>query len=138
MNSFKAQVWDWNKATFGNIFWRKKRCKARLQGSQHALSIGHRSSLIKLESKLIEELTTILDQEEVYWRQDARMMWLGNGERNTRYFHACASHRKRINIILQLKDSKGSWCDDKSTLMTMAGDFYVNFYTKDPTVSPCP
>lgn len=32
MNLFKEYEWEWNKESFGNIFRRKKRCKARLMG----------------------------------------------------------------------------------------------------------
>lgn len=68
MEYFKEHIWQWNNETFGNIFWRKKRCKARLMGVQNKLLGGHQRSLLKLETKLMAELNEILTQEEIYWK----------------------------------------------------------------------
>lgn len=62
-----------------------------------------RKSLDKLEEKLMTEMDNILLQEEVYWKQQARMLWLKDGERNTKFFNSWAKQRKRENRIHQLK-----------------------------------
>lgn len=63
-----------------------------------------RKSLFKLEKRLDRELQDILNQEELYWRQQARSKWNMHGERNTKFFHACAKSKWRKHVILQLKD----------------------------------
>lgn len=73
IEAFKEQIWHWNNEVFGNIFWRKNKCKARLLSIQRALMVRHRNSLCKLERKLERELREILIQEEMYWRQQARV-----------------------------------------------------------------
>lgn len=45
MEEFKTNIWQWNNESFGNIFWRKKRCKARLLGVQMAMARNPRKSL---------------------------------------------------------------------------------------------
>ena len=52
---------------FGNIFGRKKRVLARLNGAQKALSNGPNHFLIQLEKSLIEEYNLIMQQEDEYW-----------------------------------------------------------------------
>lgn len=99
MAHFKKYIWQWNKEHFGNIFWRKRRCQARIIGVQKILESKFSPSLTKLEIQLLQELTEILTQEELYWRQQARIQWLTHGERNTRYFHAQAKQRQRHNRI---------------------------------------
>lgn len=132
--SFKTGIWHWNQTTFGNIFWRKKRCQARIVGVQKVLAISPRQSLYELERQLLGELDDILTQEETYWKQWARMHWLVGGERNTRFFHMSVKSRTRLNRILQLKDPNGSWCTDETQLRDMARHFYAMLYTKDPSV----
>lgn len=85
MEQFKDKIWKWNQEEFGNIFWRKKRCEARLKGVQRLAASSKGSSLDKLERKLLAELENILLQEEIYWKQQARMLWLKDGEQNTKF-----------------------------------------------------
>ena len=38
-------------------------------------------------NKLRKEINLLLDDEEVWWQQRLRVQWLGEGDRNTKYFH---------------------------------------------------
>ena len=51
---------------FGNLFARKRRTLARLNGAQKALAENPNDFLLDLEKKLIEEYSLILLQEEEY------------------------------------------------------------------------
>lgn len=48
------------------------------------------------------QLASFLKEEKMMWRQNPREKWLEEGERNTKYFHAMASHRCRINYIEEI------------------------------------
>lgn len=62
---FVDKVSKWNRDNFGNIFKRKRRILARLNGIQRAMECFDSKGLLKLESKLKTELENILSQEEV-------------------------------------------------------------------------
>ncbi|EPS64876.1 hypothetical protein M569_09903, partial [Genlisea aurea] len=64
-------------------------------------------SSIARETLLKAELTALLHQEELFWKQISKVHWLAKGDRNTAYFHACASARKDFNHISSITDSDG-------------------------------
>lgn len=50
---------------FGNIFKRKRRLLARIQGVQRIIADNATNRLIKLEKKLKKDLEKVLEQEEL-------------------------------------------------------------------------
>ncbi|XP_023927230.1 uncharacterized protein LOC112038639 [Quercus suber] len=58
-------------------------------------------------NKLRKDINLLLDDEEVWWQQRLRVQWLGEGDRNTKYFHHWASERRRKNTIVRLWNDEG-------------------------------
>lgn len=54
-------------------------------------------SLLKrnLLAKAENELEVLLEEEEKYWKLKSREDWLNWGDKNTKWFHSKASHRKK-------------------------------------------
>jgi hypothetical protein len=66
------------------------------------------------EKALKDNLDYLLELEDLKWRQRARENWLKYGDRNTKYFHACASQRKCRNLIKEVVDQEGrKWKSEK-------------------------
>lgn len=78
-------------------------------------SISHEYERGTLKQKTIkdleEELSKLLEAEELIWKQRARITWLKECDHNTYFFHAKASQRRRK--ILHLKDHKGNWHEEE-------------------------
>lgn len=53
---------------------------------------------------LQKELHVLMEQEILKWKQRAKKHWYKNGDRNTRFFHACANQRRHKNHIRQIYD----------------------------------
>ena len=70
---FSRQASLWNKNHFGNIFQKKKRVLARLDGVQRALAIQPSASLVVLENQLMKELDVVLEQERDLWALKSRI-----------------------------------------------------------------
>ncbi|XP_042952203.1 uncharacterized protein LOC122289285 [Carya illinoinensis] len=56
--------------------------------------------------KKIQEIGVLLDKEDLKWRQRAKRNWYQFGDRNTKFFHACASQRRKKNQITQVIDDQ--------------------------------
>ncbi|VFQ60129.1 unnamed protein product [Cuscuta campestris] len=69
-----------------------------------------------------------LEIEDSYWRQRAKQFWIKEGDRNTKYFHNFASHRKRKNRLVRLRDERGAW-QEGAHLNTLVFDFYTKLFS---------
>jgi hypothetical protein len=58
--------------------------------------------------KIKKEINSLLDQDDLKWRQRAKVDWLKLGDRNTKFFHACANQRRKANQIRKIKSENGS------------------------------
>lgn len=60
--------------------------------------------LSNAQNAIREELNELIAQENTYWHQRSKISWLKDGDRNSKYFHAVASQRRRSNEIQKLQD----------------------------------
>ncbi|XP_073046081.1 uncharacterized protein [Primulina eburnea] len=97
----------------------------RLMGSN---VINNNHFRIQEVQKKIEKL---IDQEEVHWNQRARVNWLQNGDRNTKFFHTTASQRKRTNCIKCLLSDNGEWCTSIQDLANISKDYFEKLYASN-------
>ncbi|WOL16719.1 GTP diphosphokinase RSH3 precursor [Canna indica] len=69
--------------------------------------------------------------------QRAKIRWLCDGDRNTRYFHLCASNKRRHNLISSLSVS-GSTLSDWGAMAVAFRDFYVDLLGRNvyPLLQP--
>ena len=115
---FTSLVTAWNKNTFGNIFNRKNRILARMNGLQHSLSSNPSASLVSLEKSLREEYSTILKLEEDFWALKSRINWVVEGDRNTKFYHTSTLIRRRYNKIAKIRNSVGEWIVESDLIRT--------------------
>ena len=85
--------------------------------------------------ELKEEINVLMDQETRMWNQLSHILWLKNGDGNTKFFHTRASHRFRKNVILGINDPHGDWKVEPNDI----GEVLINFYqelftTSNPTL----
>ncbi|KAL5825066.1 hypothetical protein ACOSQ3_021129 [Xanthoceras sorbifolium] len=80
--------------------------------------------------RLVEkELDELLLQEEIYWRQRSRISWLKFGDRNSKFFHAKASARRKSNEILGLSDDMGCWHSDSGSIHRIIGKYFSSLFS---------
>jgi hypothetical protein len=104
------------------IILEKKKKLAAIQQEENPINI-------QVEKELKEELYEMLEQEELKWRQRAKENWLRDGDRNTKYFHACASQRQRRNRVECIVDRLGQTCDTTAEVERAFVDYYQDLFT---------
>ncbi|KAA3453657.1 reverse transcriptase [Gossypium australe] len=68
--------------------------------------------------------------------QRARVNWLRMGDRNTAFFHRSATHRKRKNLINELKNEAGSLVTEMDAIHNLATEYFKEMFSSKE-VSNC-
>ena len=75
-----------------------------------------------------------LDAENTMWHQQAKHMWIIDGDRNTSFFHQKASNRKQRNFINGLTNDSGVWHEDDQSMERIILYYFSNiFQSNGPT-----
>jgi hypothetical protein len=68
------------------------------------------------------------EQHNIYWKQRAHANWLANGDRNSAFFHAYASERKKTNRIKKLRREGGGVVESEEDLGAYISNFYKSLF----------
>ncbi|KAJ9545526.1 hypothetical protein OSB04_025233 [Centaurea solstitialis] len=74
-------------------------------------------------------LLSILLKEEEHWRQRSKAFWLKDGDNNTKFFHAYANGRRKINRIIKLKDDDGQWVEEVTGLNNLVNEYFTRLFS---------
>lgn len=116
---------NWEKSSFGSVRNQIKEYKAKLEQLQQDPNTVEVKK-IRWETK--KKLEDLLDSEEVLWKQRAKVQWLSEGDRNTKFFHSQASSRARINEIQGLRDNTGAICSGQIEMGTIVNDYFRTIF----------
>ncbi|XP_019150307.1 PREDICTED: uncharacterized protein LOC109147115 [Ipomoea nil] len=81
------------------------------------------------------ELTVLSSQEELYWQQRAKQLWLKEGDSNMNYFHKSAYARKRSNYLKRIKNADDDWVEGPSMKAVILEYYYDIFKTASTSVN---
>ena len=59
-------------------------------------------------------------------RQKARISWLREGDKNTKYFHTYVKGRRVSNRIRNLQRNNGSWTNNEDGIVNEISDYLRN------------
>ncbi|KAA3478521.1 reverse transcriptase [Gossypium australe] len=119
LSEFTSHVKEWNRYTYGHIGTRKKQLLKSLGSIQKAMDHSNSRRLANLEMEVRDELETVLNHEELLWRQKARCDWLQLG-----------------TGIPTLRINNGEWCSEQDILRDEAVKFFKVLYGENPNIIP--
>jgi hypothetical protein len=88
------------------------------------------SSNVQQFNNLKKKLSSLLTQDDIFWRQRAKVFWYKEGDLNTKFFHAAATARKKVNRIDVLTDANGTVCRSQEGMAAIARDYFLTLFEK--------
>ncbi|KAL0462101.1 UNVERIFIED_CONTAM: LINE-1 retrotransposable element O protein [Sesamum latifolium] len=121
-------------------------CEELIASAWPSTGVSLREKVKAVEGKLSEEtkaralsekaeLTKLILQEEVFWKQRSKVLWLKEGDRNTCFFHAKANQRHHTNAIRKLRKPDGSWTDSVEGVKQCILDYFQEVVTSSRPLS---
>ncbi|XP_042948632.1 uncharacterized protein LOC122281317 [Carya illinoinensis] len=83
---------------------------------------GHLYTEIKILQK---EVDLLLETEKSKWQERAKQNWLRGRDRNTSFFHKCASQRRKQNPICNIRDIAGNETTNQKEISQI---FQISFF----------
>lgn len=115
----------WGKEITGNFNTRIKRYKMEMK--QFRGGKDARSKERYREAR--NELSKVLNQREIFWRQRSKQLWLSAGDQNGKFFHSYDSNRRRNNRINKLKNVEGQWMEWENGLNNLMSGYFSELFT---------
>ncbi|GKA87512.1 putative reverse transcriptase domain-containing protein [Tanacetum coccineum] len=108
----------------GNLFDNVKRCKADLSSAQAAMCVDpFNASFREREFVSLKAFKSALKDEESFLKQKAKVLWLNEGDRNSKYFHNVVKGRLNRNRISYVEDM-----DSNAFHGSNMGEQFVNHF----------
>lgn len=121
----------WGSTTFGAVRQELRELRKKLaQLRSDPIRVGPSYEERKVEERIAE----LGYREEIMWRQRARVQWLVEGDKYTRFFHQKVNMRRKKNNISRLTRPNGTICDHPSELQEMTREFYEDLYKSEGTI----
>jgi hypothetical protein len=113
LKNLKGILRSWNKTSFGNVNEVVLAAEQKLHNIQEQIQInGHSDALLAAEKVANFEFEEVLNRQEVFWQEKAKVNWHLHGDRNTKYFHRLAKIKTStkplppsmmVNMLSQIK-----------------------------------
>jgi hypothetical protein len=88
---------------------------------------------LEKETTLHRKLHSACREEEEYWRQKSRSLWLKAGDKNTNFFHKQAEARKQFNSVKEIH-SQNQIVNDFEGIKQVAHLHFKGIYTEDSSI----
>ena len=134
LKRLKKTLISWNKNHFGNIFQNIRQAENVVVDAEMRCEMD--DSVMALENLNVVrgKLNHLLQQEEVFWKQRAKVKWIQEGDRNTNFFHAYANQKRKKGRIYRIQADEGIWLDNQKDILKAGVEFFQNLFTGENTV----
>lgn len=141
----------WNKEEHGSKMFKVTRkirnCRIELLKWRNKVQSNSRSKINDLKQELDrvrnsdsdkrngevrelkKQLAEAYKEEEIFWSQKARISWLREGDKNTKYFHSYVKGRRVSNNLSKIQREDGSWTNNEDELVTEIAVYFKELFT---------
>ncbi|XP_042485772.1 uncharacterized protein LOC122066016 [Macadamia integrifolia] len=129
----KGVLKAWAKERFPNLNEEVKKATSGLKRVQDIIEIsGMSDALFNEEADAKTALLNASKMQEKLWFEKAKLRWLKEGDRNTKFLHLSVKIKRSRNQISMLHREDGSWISDQLHLANYIVDFYKSSHSEIP------
>ncbi len=131
LKALKEDLCHWNRETFGDVHYRKSYQMGevlRFDVKEGSNGLTDEEVLLREEHKC--EAVQLAHLEETSWRQKSRVLWLQEGDNNTKFFHRMANSNRRRNYVNGL-EVDGVYHEEKEEVKQQIVQFYSSLYQEN-------
>ena len=130
LSALKSDLKKWNESDFGNISVKKQQLWSKL----NVLDVKEDSQPLSEEEKMDQttfraDLEKAALLEEIGWRQKSKVLFLKEGDSNTRFFHRMANSNRRNNCIDSLMID-GAMSTNQDRIVDHVEQFFMNLFSE--------
>ncbi|XP_057447160.1 uncharacterized protein LOC130738983 [Lotus japonicus] len=120
----KLKLQQWNNEVFGDINKRYLEIVEEMNNlDQKAEEVMLDENELAIRKSLGGDFWKVAHMKESLLRQKSRIMWVKDGDANTKFFHAMVNARRRSNAISGVHVN-GEWIDDPNLVKREVKDFF--------------
>ncbi|PON37349.1 Endonuclease/exonuclease/phosphatase, partial [Trema orientale] len=128
LKALKRELKVWNWEVFGDLKLKIARATQNVSLIQERLGIeGFSDPLLKQETEAHPAFDILLSQEEIYLREQSRVKWLKEGDRNSSFFHNVVKRRRAKKTLCNMKIGD-ELVDDMDLISTHIQTFYEDLF----------
>ena len=132
VSNYQTHLSEWNKKVFGNVQRTLEKKRRELEQAEHVAAWGGGCGRLK---ELNAEIRRLTDMEDCMWNQRAKVDWLHDGDKNTKYFHCRSTERNKRNYISGLENEVGFWVEEESQIGGMLVQYFSNLFTSSNPIN---
>ena len=128
LKALKEDLKIWNREVFGDVGLKKKGVMDDILRFDEKEFQGVLSNEERVHrNQLRAERDNLAHLDEISWRQKSRVLWLWEGNNNTKFFHKMANSNRRRNRV-QVIEVDGASYDVEADIRAQMVLFYTNLY----------
>ncbi|KAK4594003.1 hypothetical protein RGQ29_017898 [Quercus rubra] len=136
LKALKEDIIQWNRLEFGHVSRKKTQLLETLKllnAKEGEFGLSDAETCERAMAR--SEVENLLSLEEISWRQKSRMLWIKEGDNNTKFFYKMANSRKRFNHLSFL-EVDGVIYEEESKVAAQVVNFYKNLYQESEEWRP--
>uniref|UniRef100_A0A803QCI3 Reverse transcriptase domain-containing protein n=1 Tax=Cannabis sativa TaxID=3483 RepID=A0A803QCI3_CANSA len=122
----RVALLHWNRTQFGKFDWAIKELETKLDNFQK-LPAGVRDW--NVECDICRSVNENLARKAIYWKQRARISWLKDGYKCSKFFFLSTAIRGRRNAIESILSKDNVWVNDRELIGFEFLDFFKSIFT---------